>query len=106
MQRSKSTLAPDAIHGISKPMPGLDLNLLTALDALLTERSVSGAARKLGLSTSAMSRTLSRLRTVLGDPILVPAGRAMVATPHATAIAEQVRALNAGVCAVLRPPPE
>jgi DNA-binding transcriptional LysR family regulator len=87
-------------------MPSLDLNLLIALDALLTERSVSGAARKLGLSTSAMSRTLSRLRTVLGDPILVSAGRAMVATPHATAIAEQVRALNAGVHAVLRPPPE
>jgi DNA-binding transcriptional LysR family regulator len=86
-------------------MSSLDLNLLVALDALLTERSVSGAARKLGLSTSAMSRTLSRLRTVLGDPVLVPAGRAMVTTPHAEAIAEQVRTLNAGVHAVLRPPP-
>ena len=87
-------------------MSSLDLNLLVALDALLSERSVSGAARKLGLSTSAMSRTLSRLRVVLGDPVLVPAGRAMVATPHAHAIAEQVRALNAGVHAVLRPPPK
>ena len=87
-------------------MSDLDLNLLVALDALLSERSVSGAARKLGLSTSAMSRTLSRLRVVLGDPVLVPAGRAMVATPHAHAIAEQVRALNASVHAVLRPPPK
>jgi len=86
-------------------MPDLDLNLLVALDALLRERSVSAAARKLGLSTSAMSRTLSRLRVVLDDPVLVPAGRAMVATPHAETIAEQVRLLNLGVQTVLRPPP-
>jgi len=86
-------------------MTALDLNLLPALDALLAERSVSGAGRRLGLSTSAMSRTLSRLREVLGDPILVPAGRHLVATPHAEAIAEQVRLLNTGVHRVLRPPP-
>jgi DNA-binding transcriptional LysR family regulator len=86
-------------------MPDVDMNLLVALDALLGERSVSAAARKLGLSTSAMSRTLSRLRIALGDPILVPAGRAMVATPHAEAIADQVRMLTAGVQAVLSPPP-
>ena len=69
-------------------MHDVDLNLLVALDALLRERSVSAAARRLGLSTSAMSRTLSRLRGALGDPVLVPAGRAMVPTPHAEAIAE------------------
>lgn len=86
-------------------MPDLDLNLLVALDALLRERSVSGAARKLGLSTSAMSRTLSRLRTALGDPILVPAGRAMVATPHAEAIAAEVESLTAAVQTVLSPSP-
>jgi DNA-binding transcriptional LysR family regulator len=84
-------------------MSDLDLNLLVALDALLSERSVTAAARKLGLSTSAMSRTLSRLRVVLDDPILVPAGRAMVATPHAESIAEQVRTLNTNVNKVLRP---
>ncbi len=86
-------------------MSDLDLNLLPALDALLRERSVSAAARKLNLSTSAMSRTLSRLRIVLDDPVLVPAGRAMVATPHAEAIAEQVRLVNLGAHAVLRPQP-
>ncbi|MGO4194041.1 LysR family transcriptional regulator [Rhizobium sp. YAF28] len=85
-------------------MPDLDLNLLVALDALLRERSVSAAARRLGLSTSAMSRTLSRLRTALGDPILVPAGRGMVATPHALAIAEDVHSLKEAVKAVLSPP--
>lgn len=86
-------------------MPDLDLNLLVALDALLRERSVTNAARRLGLSTSAMSRTLSRLRAVTGDPILVPAGRAMVATPHAEAIADEVRALTGAVRAVLSPSP-
>lgn len=45
-----------------------DFNLLIALDALLTAGSVAGAARRLGLSASAMSRTLSRLRTATGDP--------------------------------------
>lgn len=86
-------------------MHHVDLNLLAALDILLQERSVTAAARRMGLSISAMSRTLSRLREALGDPLLVPSGRAMVPTPHAEAIAEQVRALAAGAQAVLRPPP-
>ncbi|MCX5512405.1 LysR family transcriptional regulator [Kaistia algarum] len=84
-------------------MRDLDLNLLVALDALLRERSVSAAARGLGLSTSAMSRTLSRLRTALEDPVLVPAGRSMVPTPRAEAIADEVRALTRAVHAVLSP---
>jgi DNA-binding transcriptional LysR family regulator len=86
-------------------MHDIDLNLLTALDVLLQERSVTRAALRLRLSTSAMSRTLSRIRETLGDPVLVPAGRAMVLTPHAEAIAEQVHTLSAGAQAVLRPPP-
>jgi len=86
-------------------MSDVDLNLLAALDVLLQERSVTNAARRLGLSTSAMSRTLSRLREALGDPVLVPAGRAMVPTPHAEAIAEHVHTLATAAQAVLRPPP-
>ncbi|MDI7774595.1 LysR family transcriptional regulator [Asticcacaulis sp. EMRT-3] len=82
-----------------------DLNLLVALDALLTERSVTGAARKLHLSTSAMSRTLSRLRDVTGDPLLAPAGRTLVPTPRAEAMAEEVRALTRRAQTLLRPPP-
>ena len=53
-----------------RPMADTDLNLLTALDALLAEGSVVGAARRLGLSASAMSRTLVRLRAATGDPLL------------------------------------
>jgi DNA-binding transcriptional LysR family regulator len=55
-------------------MADSDLNLLTALDALLAEGSVVGAARRLRLSSSAMSRTLARLREATGDPLLVRAG--------------------------------
>lgn len=57
-------------------MSRVDLNLLPALSALLTERSVTGAARRLNLSVSAMSRTLARLRAVTGDRLLLQAGRA------------------------------
>ncbi len=84
-------------------MPGTDLNLLTALDALLTEGSVAGAARRLGLSTSAMSRTLARLRDATGDPLLVRAGRGLVPTPHAETLRARVPDLARDVAAVLRP---
>lgn len=71
----------------------LDLNLLTALDALLEEESVTGAADRLHLSAPAMSRTLGRIRAVTGDPILVRNGRHMHPTPRALALREEVRSL-------------
>lgn len=49
----------------------VDLNLLVALDVLLDERHVSNSAARLGLSQPAMSRTLSRLRSVFNDPLIV-----------------------------------
>jgi DNA-binding transcriptional LysR family regulator len=87
-------------------MTETDLNLLVALDALLAEGSVAGAARRLGLSESAMSRTLARLRAATGDGLLVRAGRNLVATPHAEALRARVRDLAQEARAVLRPPPE
>jgi DNA-binding transcriptional LysR family regulator len=81
----------------------MDLNLLTALDALLAEGSVVGAARRLGLSTSAMSRTLTRLRAVTGDALLVRAGRGLVPTPHAMLLRGRVQGLAQEVRAVLQP---
>ncbi|CAL9476955.1 LysR family transcriptional regulator [Streptomyces sp. enrichment culture] len=71
----------------------LDLNLLVALDVLLEEESVQGAARRLHLSEPAMSRTLGRIRKALGDPVLVRAGRRMVPTPHALAVRAEVGAV-------------
>ena len=84
-------------------MADIDLNLLTALDALLAESSVAGAARRLGLSASAMSRTLARLRAATGDRLLVRAGRSMVPTPHATDLRNRVHELAQDAHAVLRP---
>lgn len=85
------------------PMTPPDLNLLITLDALLSEGSVAGAARRLRLSPSAMSRALARLRDVTGDPLLVRAGRGLVPTPRALALREQVGALVRDAQAVLRP---
>lgn len=84
-------------------MAGTDLNLLTALDDLLAEGSVAGAARRLGLSASAMSRTLARLRAATGDQLLVRAGRGMVPTPHASDLRNRVHELAQETHAVLRP---
>jgi DNA-binding transcriptional LysR family regulator len=84
-------------------MENLDMNLLSALDALLTAGSVTGAARRLGLSTSAMSRTLARLRAATGDPLLVRAGRGLVPTPRAAALRGRVNGLAREVQAVLSP---
>lgn len=80
-----------------------DLNLLVTLDVLLAEGSVAGAARRLRLSPSAMSRALARLREVTGDPLLVRAGRGLVPTPRAVELRGQVGALVEGANAVLRP---
>ena len=80
-----------------------DLNLLVTLDALLEEGSVAGAARRLRLSPSAMSRQLARLRAATGDPLLVRAGRGLVPTPRAAELRSEVGLLVEGVKAVLRP---
>jgi DNA-binding transcriptional LysR family regulator len=80
-----------------------DLNLLIALDALLAEASVAGASRRLGLSASAMSRTLARLRAATGDQLLVRAGRHMVLTPHAASLRDVTRGLVDNARVALRP---
>src|SRR5216683_3038973 len=69
---------------------GLDLNLLVALNALLTERSINRAAERMFLSQSAMSNALARLRDYFDDELLVPMGRQMVFTPRAESLVEPV----------------
>ncbi len=81
----------------------LDLNLLSALDALLEEGSVAGAANRLHLSQPAMSRTLGRIRRSTGDQILVRTGRTMIPTPYALAIRKDVHVLVQQAEAVLAP---
>ncbi len=68
----------------------LNLNLLPALDALLRERSVSAAARRMHVSQSAMSHSLAKLRLLLGDPLLVASGRAMALTPRGEQLADEL----------------
>lgn len=80
-----------------------DLNLLLTLDALLAEGSVAGAARRLRLSPSAMSRALARLREATGDPLLVRAGRGLVASPRALELRERIGPLVQEALAALRP---
>lgn len=85
-------------------LSAIDLNLLVALDQLLEHRSVRGAARATGVTPSAMSHTLGRLRVLLGDELLVRAGAGLVATPRAAALALPVREALDGVRRALEPP--
>ena len=71
----------------------LDLNLLVALDALLTERSVSLAAERICLSQSATSSALGRLRDYFGDELLVVKGRQMALTARGETLVDPVRAV-------------
>ncbi|MGA3128431.1 MAG: LysR family transcriptional regulator [Candidatus Korobacteraceae bacterium] len=69
----------------------LDLNLLVQLDALLAEKSVSKAAKRVFLSQSAMSDALARMRDFFHDDLLVRVGRAMAPTPLAQSLQQPVR---------------
>lgn len=80
-----------------------DFNLLLTLDVVLAEANVARAAKRLHLSPSAMSRALARLRTTLGDPLLVMAGRVLVPTPRALELRARAAQLVQDVEAVLRP---
>jgi DNA-binding transcriptional LysR family regulator len=68
-----------------------DLNLLEALDALLGELNVTRAAARLGISQSAMSHKLARLRDFFGDPLLVGGRGGMAPTPEAERIGRAIR---------------
>ncbi len=65
----------------------LDLNLLLVLHAVLAERSVARAAKRLHVTPSAVSNSLARLRVALDDPLVTRKGRGIVPTPRALEIA-------------------
>src|ERR1700680_2330398 len=69
----------------------LDLNLLVALDVLLTERSITHAAERLNLSPSATSGALARLRTYFDEELLTQIGRRMAPTPLGESLQASVR---------------
>jgi DNA-binding transcriptional LysR family regulator len=79
----------------------VDLNLLVAFDALMAERSVTRAAHRLCIGQSAMSSTLTRLRKLFDDPLLIRDGRELVATPYAESLVKPVSEVLDGVAAIL-----
>jgi DNA-binding transcriptional LysR family regulator len=82
----------------------LDLNLLVALDALVRERNVTRAAERVGITQSAMSHALARLRTLTSDPLLVRSSAGMVLTARAEALGPPIRRALEDVSRALAPP--
>ena len=80
---------------------GIDLNLLTAFAALLRERSVTRAARRVGVGQSAMSHSLRRLRELFSDPLFVRVGRGIEPTPRALALMDPLMTALVSIKAVL-----
>lgn len=84
-------------------LPGIDLNLLPLLEALLIEQHVTRAARRVGLSQPAASRGLARLRALIGDPLLIRTKQGFSLTPRAEQLREEVRPALARIAAALGP---
>lgn len=81
----------------------VDLNLLRVLDAVLEQGSVSQAARRLGMSQSAVSHALARLRSAVGDELVIRSGNRMRATARGEALRERVRGALQALDAALQP---
>lgn len=84
----------------------VDLNLLVSLDALLRERHVTLAAKRMSVSQPAMSSSLARLRKLLGDPLLVRAGRGLVLTSFAESLREPLTDILESIDLVLTDRPQ
>jgi DNA-binding transcriptional LysR family regulator len=82
----------------------VDLNLLVSFDALVSERHVSRAAARVGITQPAMSNALARLRATFNDPLLVRAGRHLVLTVRAQMLAGPVRQAMHLLQNALQPP--
>ncbi len=80
-----------------------DLNLLVVFDVLMSERSVTRAAERLGRTQSAVSHSLARLRHQFGDPLLLKGARRMEPTVFALALIEQAQPILRGLQRVLSP---
>ena len=82
---------------------GMDLNLLVVFDAVMSERSVTGASRKIHLTQPAVSNALTRLRVLLKDDLFVRASSGMVPTPRAFELASPIRNALMGIETALNP---
>lgn len=80
----------------------LDANLLVVFDALLREPRISHACENLGMSASAMSAAVARLRVLLDDPIVIRSGKSVTLSPKAQAMAPLIRDAMVSVERTLR----
>lgn len=85
-------------HVTCKPMKrisflNLDGNLLRLLLHLTETESITQSAQNLGVTQSAVSHMLNRLRAIVGDPVVVKSGRGVVATAEAKRLADKARVL-------------
>ena len=85
-------------------LKNIDLKLLECLDVLLRECNVTVSAERLNMSQGNMSNSLSRLRELLGDPLLVRTARGMVPTDHAMELRPLVQSLLRDISALLETP--
>lgn len=87
-QRNEINISPETSYRV-KPMDlnAVDLNLLKAFDALMTERAVTRAGQRVGLSQPAMSGALVRLRELFRDPLFIRTQTGMEPTLRATELA-------------------
>src|SRR5437588_7976406 len=90
------------MHGVH--LSGTDANLFVILHAILEERSVTRAGKRLGLSASATSHALGRVRDLLGDPLLVRAGRRLIPSPRALELENILGRAVAELESALSPP--
>ena len=93
----KETIGEDKVP----KLPGIDLNLLVALDALLREGNVTAAGRRIGLSQPSMSHALARLRELLSDSLLIREGRTLRRTALGERLAPVVQRLVVEIEATL-----
>lgn len=100
-------VSSDQVTGLDgrKPITRFDLNLLSALDALLTGQSVTRAAQQLNVTQPTMSGMLQRLRYQFNDQLLVRNGRQMELTPFAASLVAPVREAIIGVEQLMRAEP-
>ena len=85
-------------------LASVDLNLLTALEALLTEASVTKAAGRVGIGQSAMSHNLARLRVLFADELLTRTSKGMQLTPRARVLHEPLKIALANVAQLIARP--
>lgn len=83
----------DKIHSVNRSLQlsSLDLNLLVVFDAVMKDRNITVAGRRVGLSQPAMSSALARLRKTLDDPLFVRTSNGMQPTPHAQLLAAPIQ---------------